>query len=310
VVPVFIGGCDRSGTTFLGSLLGAHSECLTIPEAQFKIRLLRHLDPAAPFDARAMLGHIVSHWRFKIWGLDIDTAVPQAELGQSYQELLEWLVRQYGQRQGKPNPGWWIDHTPANLRHGLRLRAAFPNAKFIHIVRDGRGVAASVLPLDWGPNSIQGAARWWSEGLAPGLAAESTLPQAHILRVRYEDLVLETEATLRRLCAYCGLEYQPDMAGGGGFRVSEYSSGQHTLVGQAPDRRRLDAWERELTPRQIEIFEYMTGDLLAYLDYPLRYGAQARAGTRREALLATWQEWAGRYSNRWRYRQRVRQIAN
>ncbi len=306
MVPVFIGGCERSGTTFLGSLLGGHSQCLTVPESQFKIRMLRHIQPEQPTNLPDVLDRIRDHWRFKLWDIDLTDVPLQAH---DYPELLCWLVRQYGARHGRPDPGFWIDHTPANMRYGATLRDLFPDAKFIHLVRDGRAVAASVLPLDWGPNTVLAAAHWWSEGITPGLAAEVGLSATHIVRVRYEDLVRAPEATLTFLCKHIGLDYEPAMAKGRGFEVGSYTAGQHTLVGQAPDPRRLNAWEQELTQRHIEIFESITGDLLRYLDYPLHFGPCATAASGREKVTLLAQEMLGRHiTNRLRYFQRARAV--
>ena len=47
---------------------------------------------------------------------------------------------------------YWVDHTPVNLKFFMHLVKHYERAKFIHIVRDGRAVASSVIPLEWGPN--------------------------------------------------------------------------------------------------------------------------------------------------------------
>ncbi|NOS35007.1 MAG: hypothetical protein GQ522_00045 [Deltaproteobacteria bacterium] len=69
-----------------------------------------------------------------------------------------------------------------------------------------------------------------------------------------------------------------------GFAVPQYTSRQHSLIGKRPDIKRVNAWERELTPREIEIFESITGDLLHYLGYVPRYGLKAKGVTEREKL--------------------------
>src|SRR5262245_37942345 len=115
VSPVFIGGCGRSGTTMLGAILGAHSDCLCVPEAPFKTDVLRFFDPAAT-ESRQILAALVLTRRFRLWGLD--PAVLQRTLLQfegSFADGLLWLVLRYGEAVGKPQPRLWIDHTPSNV---------------------------------------------------------------------------------------------------------------------------------------------------------------------------------------------------
>jgi hypothetical protein len=85
--------------------------------------------------------------RFRIWDLpiELDTCTHESV---SYRECIDWLVTAYGEKVAKPAPAAWIDHTPKNARYAATLFHAFPDARMIHIVRDGRAVAASVLPLD------------------------------------------------------------------------------------------------------------------------------------------------------------------
>lgn len=294
LTPVFIGGCGRSGTTLLGSILGAHSDCLCVPESPFKTDILRVYDPATT-DSRRLLAAILQTRRFQLWGLDtaaLDRLLDETHL--TYPQRLLWLVTKYGECVGKPSPRFWIDHTPANIRSAVTLSDLFPQAKFIHIVRDGRGVASSILPLDWGPNTIDGAAEWWTESVAYGLAAESWAGGQRIVRVRYEDLILHFECTVKRLCSFLGLYYQPAMLMADGFKVPDYTTKQHSLIGSVPQASRVNAWEGSLTERQIEIFEAIAGELLRYLGYELKYGLHARKATRGEKWLFAIQEFYGK----------------
>jgi hypothetical protein len=290
---IFIGGCSRSGTTLLGAMLGAHSECICPPESHFKISVLGACgwDKDA-VDVQTALSLIQRHWRFKIWELDIDpTELPEKALGTSYPRLLGWIVARYAEGLGKSGANIWVDHTPANIGDAPTLLELFPRSKMIHIVRDGRAVAGSIMGLDWGPNTIIKAARWWLDAVAYGLALETLLKEQEekedqITRVRYEDLVTTPEETLGRLCDHLGIDYQPQMAKAGGFKPPRYTASQHTLIGKEPDAGRATRWETQLTVRQIEIFESLAHDFLNYLGYPLRYGLRARPPNVAERVIA------------------------
>jgi hypothetical protein len=308
---IFIGGCERSGTTLLGAMLGAHSACICTPESHFKIRMLRSHRNRGELDPLTILRTLETNWRFKLWGLDLDfNSISESELSNSYQGLLAWLVKRYAEKHGKATASIWIDHTPENTKYAATLSELFPQAKMIHIVRDGRAVAASVMPLDWGPNTIIETAPWWMKRVAYGLAAESTLEKNRIMRVKYEDLVQNPEMILKRLCTYLDIDYQPEMIKANGFRAPRYSLSQHTLIGKPPDATRATAWKKELIARQIEVFESLTYEFLVELGYSLRYGLKARKPTRRERIISQVREFLRRkVINRIRYRVRFRMIS-
>jgi Sulfotransferase family len=293
----------------LGAMLGGHSLCVCVPETNFIEQLLAgsdiKLDAVQP---QAVLANIVAHERYRVlWNFPLDPwAVDPTDLGSTYAEVLAWLVLAYGRRVGKPNAQIWVDQTPSNLKRGLTMLRMFPDARFIHIVRDGRGVAASVLPLDWGPNDIIRAAEFWMARCAIGLAAESVLGSDRVLRVRYEDLLAGPEPVLRQIAGFAGLEYEPTMVQGIGYAPTRYNERQHRLVGRPPDRSRADSWSRCLTPRQIEIFESVAGDFLELLGYQPRYGIHARPPSFPEVLRLKTSAVVLRLRNRLRQRRRVR----
>jgi hypothetical protein len=152
------------------------------------------------------------------------------------------------------------------------------------LVRDGRGVAASVLPLDWGPNDVLRAADYWMARCAVGLAAELQLGPDRVMRVRYEDLLANPEKTLRGIATFAGLDYEPAMARGTGHWPNRYNERQHRLVGQPPDQSRAESWQQSLTPRQIEIFESAAGEFLETLGYQPEYGIHAQPARPSEIL--------------------------
>ena len=303
--PIFIGGCERSGTTLLGAMLGGHPDYLCIPEMLFKFDIPRLSGNGlySKVDKADIVRKFAKRSRFRIWDLDVDVASLPHEL-LTCRDLIEWLVTIYGQKVGKPAPVIWVDHTPANSRFAQTLFSLFPDAKLIHLVRDGRAVAASVLPLDWGPNEIDSAARFWAERLAYGLAAESRWPQ-QVIRVSYEELVQDPQATLQRLCRLLAIDYDPAMSRAAGFRVPRYTAQQHALVGSSPNPERIHAWERQLTPRQIEIFESLAAGLLESLGYVPQFGLHARKMSRAEQAVCGIRElYKKELMNRYRKRRR------
>ena len=303
--PVFIGGCERSGTTMLGAMLGAHPRYLSPPEMPFKLDLLRSGSGNNQLKQADVRSKLEGDQKAQLQGWQIAEQKWAFDSAPA-SDVVVAIVQAYGAMHGLPNPGVWIDHTPNNIRWANTLATEFSDASFVHIVRDGRAVAASLMNLEWGPNTVFAAARYWLESLSAGLAAETALG-ARCIRTRYEDLVSEPETELRKLCSGLGIEFDQAMVDGGGFEVSSYSKGQHALVGSAPDPNRALAWKQQLSPREIEIFEAAVGDVLPLLEYEPQVGMAAIPATRTERLSGELKDlFRRRVINRVRKRSRIK----
>jgi len=306
---IFLGGCERSGTTMLASMLGGHSACLTIPESQFKIDILRPDGSPETADQLRMVGQrLIDNWRFKAWEVDLDPEIiPWDDLGASYAKLYEWIVCQYGLKVGKNNFQYWVDQTPENLKTFGTFIKWFPEAKGIHIIRDGRAVSASVIPLDWGPNTMIGSAYDWSQKVLTGLTAEAALGSERIYQIRYEALVANPEEEMTNLCNWLGIEFEDQILNNDGYsKPGYYNYKAHNLIGKKTDKDRAHAWRTKSSNRDIEIFESQTGELLEYLGYELVYGLKARKINGKDILLSAVQELLWELTNRIRGLIRIR----
>ena len=81
-----------------------------------------------------------------------------------------------------------MDKTPPNTYRVSYLKKAFPDAKIIHLVRDGRDTVNSLLKMPWRPAGLVNNARFWSKYIAMGQAAAERIPESNLLTLRYEDL--------------------------------------------------------------------------------------------------------------------------
>ncbi len=301
---VFIGGSGRSGTTMLGDMLGNHPAHVCTPETTYKVQLWgRGAWPARGDELGRHLTWLATQPKFRDAGIELNPAelAPSA----SFSDVLYALATAYGRATGKPGARVWIDHSPTNVRLAKTLLEQFPDATLVHLVRDGRAVAASTIPLDWGPNTALGCAHYWAHQLACGLAAETFAPD-RVMRVRYEDLVTSPEPTLRRICDHAGIEFAPAMSTGGGFAVPHYTRRQHKLVGQPPDPSRLEAWRGKLAPRDVEIFEAEVEELLDMLGYERDYKGNARKASTFARISTEARDQLSMVKNRLRKRYRLR----
>jgi sulfotransferase family protein len=284
--PIFIVGCQRSGSTMLGAMLGAHPDIVCIPEGQFVVELMPESGHSAVVDPADVIDRIARHWRFRIWEFELEGRRPAAgEIASTYRAAIEWLIRRYGESVGRRTARIWVDQQPGHVLHVWKLLQHFPDAKVVHVVRDGRAVAASVMPLDWGPNEIYSAARYWQQRLAYGYAAGAALGPERMLHVRYEDIIGQTEPTMQRIAIFAGVDFVPAMLSATGLKLPRFTHHQHQLIGTPPQPDRVESWRRTLSRRQIEIFEAMVGDLLPLLGYEPLIGSKARPPTFSEKVL-------------------------
>jgi len=193
------------------------------------------------------------------------------------------------------------------LRH-VAFERLFGDSILVHLRRDGRAIAASVLTVDFGPNDIVAAAQWWLRHLALGdLAVQAA--GARGLTLAYEDLVNAPHAALAPILGRLELGFVPAMLAGAGLKLSAYQDETHALVGAGVRTTSVDRWRERLSPREIEIFEALVGDALAYLGYaPVTSPPRRRptVGERRwQALKAEFRRRRNKVRQR-RRRERVR----
>lgn len=305
--PIFVAGCGRSGTTLLAAMLAAGRGVVAPPEAPF---LAEGMTTAARdgggYDIDAFAGAVGSSWRYKLWELPPGLPAELAESCSRPAELMAGLASAFAHAAGEPAATRWIDHTPVNIGFAPMLLAEFETAPMIHVVRDPRAVIASVLPLDWGPASAREGARWWLSMIGIGLAAEAAFPD-RVVRVRYESLVREPDATLERLCSRLGLGFEAGAAGSNEAKLPAYTRAQHALVSKPPDPSRIDAWRSSLSVRQIAIAEAELRETPAMLGYdPAGVGANAGGRSAIEFAAASVQTVRQRLRHRVRIRRALK----
>jgi len=267
---IFIGGCPRSGTTFLGGLLGKHNDIFFLPELNFKLPLLQEAARGTLNYEKAKL-IFINHRKSKVYNLALkedDTELKNLTNYDLARELVINVVRSHQQRfdANEHRENIFVDHTPSNFWIADDLLKAFPGSPFIHIIRDGRGIFASVKNLTWGPNIPTQAAQWWMANLSFGLELEAR-KNFPVIRVKYEDLLADTNSVLKTVFNFIkedfeGINWQKKII------VPQYIQPQHQLVGKDPEKKKINEWQTKLSSREIELFEYASLGLLKNLGYP------------------------------------------
>jgi hypothetical protein len=191
-------------------MLQEHPRLAIPPEAHWVVESAPRRGRWSPERWTEVLDEIMRHPKYADWQLpaaDARAAVAGRRFS-SYPALVSALFAAYAKREGKPR---WGDKTPENVPHLEFLSGLFPRSVFIHVIRDGRNVAASLADQVWASDGLVGKAYWWRDCVTAGRRAGQRLGPARYCEVRLEDLIADPEGVLKRVCSAIGEAYMPQM---------------------------------------------------------------------------------------------------
>jgi hypothetical protein len=250
--PLFVVGCGRSGATLLRLMLDAHPELAVPGESHFipEVRR-RHPDPIGVDEVAAEL---LRTPHFRRWNVS-ERAVwdrIRAVDAPSFADVVEAAFMANADEHGKTR---WGDTTPIYVQHIPLLDTLWPDARFVHLIRDGRDVTLSYLSLHWGPSTAWASARTWRRDVTAGIRYGQPLGTSRYLEVRYEGLVRDPRATLEAVTAFAGLAFDERMLD----------------PAERPVRPDARDWRTQMEPDAVRQFEAIAGDQLHDLGYERRY---------------------------------------
>jgi hypothetical protein len=182
-----------------------------------------------------------------------------------FADIIRAAYSAYAKKEGKPR---WGDKTPPNAFDLPDLMRDFPDAQFIHIVRDGRDVCLSWAEVDWVKLDVRKAAKRWVRWVRAA-SHPSRLGPTQYYELRYEDLVQEPRRVLEAVCRFLGepfdermLEYHQQE-----HLVPEERRKFHTRLSQPPDASRVFRWRKEMSASNVRRFEAVAGSLLLRFNY-------------------------------------------
>jgi hypothetical protein len=266
---VIVLGVGRSGTTLLRVMLDRNS-AIAIPYESFFVTPLAHRHGRRP-RLNDFLDDLGRFYQLYEWGIAPEDVRPRLREGMTTGEAIAAVFEVYAEREGKPR---WGDKTPLYMQHLSLLERLFPDALWVHLVRDGRDAALSFLELPAGfsgrtwaqpRTAAQFAARWRTE-----IEAARRLGR-HVghryLELRYEDLVAEPERELRRVCEHASLPWEPEMLEyAGTSEVAEMPEHRNLAL---PPTAGLRDWRSQMAPDDARAFEQVAGDVLRSGSYEL-----------------------------------------
>ncbi|MFN2489861.1 MAG: sulfotransferase [Actinomycetota bacterium] len=265
----FIVGSARSGTTMLRLMLNAHPEVAVPPESRFIVELWHHRNLVR---VDSFLDELGAHKQFRAWNLGTE-AVRRELPGTptvAYSEAVDAPYKAYARERSKPS---WGDKTPRYIEHIPFLAERFPEARFIHVVRDGRNVALSYADVPFGPKTVARAAELWARRVRLGLEAGRSLAPDRLLELRYEEMVADEDAltaAAKTICAFLGIGFDDALLNYGELSRPELldkAKDLNPLVMEGPVAK-TRSWQEQMAPHHVEVFELVAGDTLSELGYP------------------------------------------
>ena len=279
---LFIVGCPRSGTTLLQRLVDAHPLVAVIHETHW---ITNHFKERAV--TPKMVSEMVEHKRFARLGVGREEFEGLLSEPVSYKRFLGGLFELYAGARDKPLVG---DKTPSYVTSIPKLHALWLEARFVHIVRDGRDVCLSVMNwkkagrtagryATWVKDPVSTTALWWERKVRQGREDGSSLPEGLYHEVRYEDLIDHPGRECVRLCEFLGLPYDDAMLRfhQGKKRMDLPDPKSRPKRAWLPVTSGLRSWRAEMPRESVERFEAAAGDLLEELGYPLATGPKPGA---------------------------------
>ena len=224
---IFVVGCPRSGTTLLQSLLAANSQMVSFPETHFYERMIpgRKLAVAlglAPRRARRrwkMCLHDIRHEEMQSFLPPY--AIFVSQYSAAFIRILDTLCLQQGHRR-------WLEKTPAHIRRIPEIQRLVPDPRFVHILRAGEDVIASMFnlgsqyPQTWGPwyGTLDQCVDRWVRDVR---ISQSYAEQPNHRLVRYDELLRDPRSVVQELCEFLEIPFEDSM-------LTEYARQADELV--------------------------------------------------------------------------------
>lgn len=284
IAPIFILGNPRSGTTLLRIILNAHEELVLPPEFGFAAWLYDDFHKKN-FKNKNTLNHFLEMLektrKFETWEINVDELrmfLLEYIKNGSYVEIVDLVYQYYGySKEIKFNR--WGDKNNFYIDYIDKLIDMFPNAQFIHIVRDGRDVACSYIELSekkitskYKPvlsADIHDVAEEWHTNNEMIRIKLKDLASENRLLIRYEDLIMNFRSTVDKLLDFLNLAHDERMLGY--YNTKSYEPNEFLQwkekVNSKPDRSRVGRYKQDLSQNQINTFNRIAKDSLNLYKY-------------------------------------------
>ena len=264
--PVFVVGMNGSGTTMMLDHLGQHPDLYAFPLETYILPFYleeqgRYGDLQEDDNFQNLWNDMGSSYAFRARnaGAPLELPLGWAETERNAAGVFDAIMKEFAAKQGKQR---WSEKTPMYVMHIAKLAEAFPNSRFIHMIRDGRDCAASTHRR-WARHPLATINRWKraiQEGRRQGLAVGE-----RYLEIHYEDATHDPGRYMRDACEFLRLEFNDSVLTTSRARVGITGHESETIV---PNQRRVSRYFNSSRRRGLE---QIAGRQLAELGYMTEY---------------------------------------
>ncbi len=290
--PFFIVGVQRSGTTMLSVLLGNHPDIYM----EDKVKAFRLI--ASYQNMVDLLPHNLNldTEDFQQWIIDNDKSIRLGELmksdaisgAQNYREVISKAINH---RLIQSKKKVWGDKAP-NLQHYISdLLMLIPNAKIIHIVRDGRATAASMTKRTY--RNLKLSAQMWVDGNLCGLVNQQVFGEEQYKIIKYEDLVSNPEKEMEQVCGFLNLTYDSSVV-----KLGNRSIDGNEYVKRFFETSKIDNWKSDLSVEKIRTVEAIQRPALEKFGYEVEEGPYKPITLRKKLFLMQVDSWKSLFRKR------------
>ena len=275
--PVFIVGMPRSGTTLVSMILNGHSRICITPETHYFDKFYRKgerrgctADEAA---FERFVAYVTESSNIQQMGF---TAEERSQLAEkilatgrrSHAVVLGTLLASYAATQEKSIVG---EKTPKHILYTDAIFDAFPQARILHVVRDPRDVILSLRKVDWEVGNMLEHLGQWKQAIRVGMHA-ARVHAGRLMVVRYEDVLESPEQTVRDVCDFLGVAFEPAM-----LAYHEHTPANFDVKlepWKVKNLQPIDAqnrmkWKTLMSANDCALVEARAGEEMAALGYPL-----------------------------------------
>jgi len=241
VNPTFLIGAERSGTTLFRLMVDSHPEITCIENFDYVINAVR---PDGSFPTLEQFAQqLETENVYSSSGFTLDTGLDDLAA------VANDFIAQRLSASGKTDAAVMVhDRMEVILR-------IWPNANFIHIVRDPRAVALSAKAFEWGTAVYFGVARW-ADLMDEWDRVTADLDPSRVMEIRFEELVSDHVTVLSEVCRFMGHDYSEDML--------SYVAETDYLE---PIPEKSTEWQTLITDREMQEIEARVGDRLEAKGY-------------------------------------------
>lgn len=239
--PTFLIGAERSGTTLFRLMVDSHPEITCIENLDYVINAV---EPDGSFPSLSEYAtRLETETVYSTSGFVLDTDLP--DLATVANDFLDQRLAASGKSDIAVMAHDQLD----------AILQIWPNARFIHIVRDPRAVALSAKAFEWGYAVYFGSARW-ADLIDEWNRVTADLDPDRHMEIRFEDLVTDHVTTLTAVCRFMGHEYHPAM-----LDYADETDYERPIPAKATE------WKSLITDQEMQEIEARAGDRLATKGY-------------------------------------------